>query len=606
MIGNITLGGKKFRVDVESWRDKDIVDFAPRASVPGGSVVMSDLGLYQPLVQTDWQHGFGFHWYTDAQGYLATVGNIDTRQDGLVMLMTKSTSSDTNNNAKEGFVVFNGVLYAYGAAGLRKYSGAVWSSVYATAAVNFAINAGTYLLFCPDGVRVKKMDTSETITDAGLNASSTDYRWLIIHNGFIYAGKDATNMVHYDDDPALAALEGTSADTNVIYCGIGNIPTIGAIVFAGNLYISRQDGLWHLGEDRIARRVIDFSNSVSSTNFRSMSVINGFLVFPIRDRIVQWNGARVADITPQKITDTYPYVTYGRFDNFVEHDNFLFCTARTNQSTYEEHLLCWDGVAWHKLMDLVTNGTDTVTAMGFDVQNNYMWYHVDATADATYYIPLQNNSSFPYASFPTTGTHSVLSSRLDMGFRRIKKSAASLLIEARNCSTNRYISVYYQLDGGGTWYLWDNIRQNGIIELKNPSGLKTLEFNYMNLRFDLVTDGADQSPILEGYTLRFIMRPDVLWGVSFYVLAATNIQEGNQEDERTAAEIRRELFEIRNSKSPVSLIDIFGDEHIGYITSVQGSTALVTYEDDQENPDIETRILINFAGLENPYASQTV
>ena len=601
MIGNITLDGRLFRVDVQSWRDKDIIDFAPRATVPGGSTVMSDLGLYQPLVQTDWQHGFGFHWYTNAQGYLHTIGNVDTRQDGLVMMMTKATSSDTNNNIKEGFVVFNDVLYAYGAAGLRKFSGGVWSSVYSTTAVNHAINAGDYMLIAPDGARVLKMDTSETITNAGLDASSTDYRWLVIHNGFIYAGKDGTNRIHYDDNPDLSQLEGTTADPNIIYCGIGNVPTLRPFVFATNLYVAREDGLWHIGEDRIARRALDFSDESSDANFRSIAEINGFLVFPIRDRVVQWNTARVADLTPQKITDTYPYVTYGRFDNFVSHDNFMFCTARTNQGTYEEHLICWDGVAWHKLMELVTNGTDTVTAMGYDVVNNRLWYHVDATADATYYIPFQNNSSFPYADFPTTGTHSLVTSRLEMGFRRIKKSAASLIMETRNCDDERYISVYYQLDGSGNWYLWEHVRDNGIIELKNPSGLKTLEFHYMNLRFDFVTDGADQTPILEGYTLRFIMRPNVLWGVSFNVLAGTDIQEGNQEDDRTAAEIRREIFDIRNSKKPVTLIDLFGDEHHGYITSVQGTTRMVTYEDDEENPDIETSILVNFAALSNSY-----
>lgn len=601
MIGNITLGGINFRIDVESWRDKDIIDFAPRATVPGGSVVMSDLGLYQPLVQTDWQHGFGFHWYTNAQGYLATVGNLDTRQDGLVMLFTKSTSSDTNNNVKEGFVTFNNALYAWGAAGLRKFSGGSWSSIYSAAAVNHAINAGDYLLFAPDGARIKKMDTSDTVTDAGLNASSTDYRWLIIHNGFVYAGKDGTNMIHYDDNPDLSELEGTSSDPNIIYCGIGNVPTLRAIVFATNLYVAREDGLWHIGEDRIARRVLNYSNESSPNNFRALAEINGFLVFPIRDRIVQWNTARVADITPNKITDTYPYVTYGRYDNFVSHDNFLFVTARTNQATYEEHLLCWDGVAWHKLMDLVTNGTDTVTAMGYDVVNNRLWYHVDATADATYYIPFQDNSAFPYADFPTSGTHSLISSRLEMGFRRIKKSAASLLVEARNCTDTRYITVYYQLDGSGEWYEWDTIRESGIFELKNPSGLRTLEFDYMLLRFDFTTDGADQSPILEGYTLRFIMRPNVLWGMSFYVMAATDIQEENREDERTAAQIRRELFTLRDSKAPIILIDLFGDEHIGYITSLQGQTSMLTYVDDQENPDIETRMLVNFAAMENAY-----
>ena len=560
---------------------------------------MSDLGLYQPLVQTDWQHGFGFHWYSDAAGYLSTTGKIDTRHDGLVMLYTNNTSSDTNNNAKSGFVVFNGALYSWGAAGLRKYSGGSWAAVSgAAAAVNHAINAGDYLLFAPNTTRVQKMNTSDTVSDAGLNASSTDYKWLIIHNGFIYAGKDATNQVYYDSNADLSALQGTTSDPNIIYCGIGNIPTLGAIVFAGNLYVSRQDGLWIIGEDRIARRVLDFSNEISSNNFRSMAVINGYLVFPIRDQLYQWNGARVATITPPKVTDTFPYVTYGRFTNFIASDNYLYCIARTNETTYQEVLLAWDGVGWHKLADLVTNGTDTITALGYDSVNNFLWYHLDSTADVTYYIQQQNFSPFPYANFPTSGTHSVISSRLDMGFRRVKKSMSSLLVEARNCSSTRYISVYYQLDNDGTWHLWDTITTNGIIELTDPGSEKTREFDHLNLRFDLTTNDTAQSPIMESWTLRFIMRPNVLWGFSFYIIAATEGQHAVSEDERTAAEIREEILELRDSKSPIKLIDPIGIEHIGYITSVQGQPAARTPGEDGEPDDIEMRWLVNFASVE--------
>ena len=219
-LGRISLNGNNFRIDMGSWREKDIIDFSPRATVPGGSVIMSDLGMFQPLVQTDWRHGFGFHWYLDAQGYLSTFGNMDTRQDGLAMLFTKSTSSDTNNNQKDGFCVFNNELFAWGAGGLRRFASGSWSSIYSATAVNFAMNAGDYLIFCPDGARIQKMDTGLNVTNAGLDGNATDYKWLIIHNGFIYAGKDGTNRIHYDSDPALANLEGTVSDTNIIYCGI--------------------------------------------------------------------------------------------------------------------------------------------------------------------------------------------------------------------------------------------------------------------------------------------------------------------------------------------------------------------------------------------------
>ena len=805
MESDIQLFGKDYRVDLESYKVKDILDFAPRASVPGGSVVMSDLGLYQPLVQSDFRHGFGFQWYSDASGYMRTEGNIDTRQDGLAMLMTQKTSSDTNNANKEGFTTWNGKLWAWGTGGLRVYDGSWanhtfsgiekyattaaavtaadtltfqhtvptigqnrilivevatrtnvavssitfngdaltskstvagtaraeiwyllnpdegtgdvvitmaavanfaagattylyvdqtvpfgtaattsgngttasvavtaavgdvviavvgkqggvgdtltigalqtsnWLKSYATGsagqgagsyepgaasttmswtwtntrqfaitgialkpaanavvgAVNYALAAGDYLFYAPDGGRLRKVSLAGVDSVAGLNTSSIDYKWLIVHNGYIFAGIDGSNRVHYSDQADLSDLEGTTADPGVIYVGSSNMPTLGAIVYAGNLYITRQDGLWHLGEDFIARKAVDYANEASDTNFRSLAVVNGFLIYPIRDHLIQWNSVRVNDITPEKITDSFPYTTYGRFDNFVAVDNFLYFTARTNEATYIEDLIAFDGTGFHKLMKLATGNTDTVTAMGYDVINNRLWYHLDATADVTYYIQMQNQSPFPYANFPTSGTHSIITSRLDMGFRRVQKSMASLIIEAENLSTTRTIKVYYQIDGDGTWYLWDTITDSGTVELSNPGGFHTREFNYMQLRFDLATDSTSSSPIFNAYTLRFIMRPNVLFGWNMNIIGASDIRNGLNVDERSSSEIVKELREWRDSKAPGKFVDILGDTYIGYVTAISEQPRYRREKGEDEVPDIEYLLNVNFVSVES-------
>jgi hypothetical protein len=600
MTHDISLDGNYYKIELSSYRVKDIIDFAPRASVPGGSVIMSDLGMYQPLVQTDFRRGFGFQWYDDASGYMSTSGEVDTRQEGLIMRYTQKTSSDTNNNAKEGFVNFNGALYSYGAGGLRKYNGSAWSSIYSTAAVNYALPAGDYLFFCPDGLRIQKMNTSDTVSDAGVDTNSIDYRWLVIHNGFIFAGKDGTNEVHYSDQEDLSDLEGTTSDPSIIYVGIGNVPTLGAFVYATNLYIARQDGLYHLGEDLIARRVINYYNEASSNNFRSMAELNGFMIYPIRDRLIQWNGVRVNDITPDKLNDSFPYTSYGLFDNFVSVDNFLYFTARTNETSYTESLICFDGAGFHKLSDLVSGSTtDSVTAMGYDVTNNRLWWHLDATNDVTYYIQMQNLSPFPYANFAATGTHSLYISRMDMGFRRVIKSLATMTVQAENLTSTRYISIYYQLDGDGTWVFWDDIVSNGVTELTAPGGAHSREFNFIQFRFDFITADSAQSPIMTDYTIRFIMRPNVLFGWNFNVISSTNARTDEMgEDERTASDIVKELREIRNSKSPVSFMDILGDEYTGYVTAVTESATYQKPSREGEDDEVEYRINVNFIAIE--------
>lgn len=586
--GHISLNGHDYRIDLPSYRVSDLVDFAPRAATPGGSILHSELGLYQPLMLTDWRHGFGFMWYTDAMGYMRTDGDVDTRHAGLVMCSTQPTSSDTNNAIKEGFLTFNGALYSYGAA-LRKFSGGVWADEGGYGTINGLLCTGSYLFVLPNGARIRKVSTGGVHSDAGLNASSVDYKWAVIFNGYIYAGVDGTNRIHYSDKEDLSDLEGTTSDPDVIYVGAGGIPTLGATVFGGKLYVFRQDGMW-LIEDKLAKKVLDYGDQVSSTNFRSWAVHNGMLVFPIRDRVKQWNGVRLADITPPQVNDVFPYTTYGRFDNFVVIDTFLYCTARTNEITYSEDLLCFDGVGWHKLNALITDGTGQITAMGYDVVNNRLWYHKDVTSDITYYISMQDMSAFPYSNFSTSASHVLYTSRLDMGFRRVTKSMPSILVEGSNLSATKYLRVSYSLDGAA-YVVMGSVTASGVTEL-NFSG-STVEFKYLTLKVEFFTNTTTETPVLEGLTVRFIMRPDTAYGYNFVILADRDTQFGGQRSLRSAKTIIDELHTARASKAPVTFVDIYGTSHKVYVSQIVEQAVEYHPEIEAGIPAVESMVRVN-------------
>lgn len=620
-LGDLRLNGVEYSIDLASYRVRDIVDFAPRAATPGGSIVHSELGLYQPYLKSDWRHGLGFMWETDALGYLQTDGQVDTRHPGIAMMMTQSVN-DSDAFAAEGYVTVNDFdagdagnstdyTFSWGADLRKRTIAEVWSSEPGLAGdtlqgftdVNFVMQTQNYVYVCPDDARIVTiLKSTGAPAVAGVNVNSTDYRWLIAHEGFIYAGKDGTSNIYRDANENLSALAGAVADDpNVIRIG-GDLPTIGAIAYIGKLFTSRRDGLFHIGDDLIARRVLDFSTAVSADNFRSMAVFNNKLVFAIRDVLYNWNGSTLVDITPPFLSDTFPFTTYGRFDNFVLAGRWLFMTARTNESTYEEHILAYDGVGFHKLAEPVTNGTDAVTAMGYDVLNNYLWYAVDATTDTTNYIRFQNVSEFPFANFPTTGTHSLISSRMSTGFRFVTKSTPSIIVEAQNVTTARYLVVYYSIDNGA-FTEWGGasagrVTANGVTTLTNPLGGTddTIQYNYIQIRIDFVTDATGQSPILEGWTLRFIMRPATLYGHSFAIVAAGNLKIGaGGRDLKTVRDIYSGIETARASAAPITLIDPFGVSAQGYISSVERRAVERHGRTNREGfPDIESQIVVNF------------
>ena len=619
-LGDIQLNSINYVIDMPTYRVRDITDFAPRAATPGGSIIHSELGLYQPYLKTDWRHGMGFMWETDALGYMRTDGEIDTRHAGIVMMATARTN-DSDDNPAEGYSIVNDYDAAdagndtdytvtWGLRGLRKRTIAgVWSDEGSYGTVNIVLETNLYLHVAVDGARIsRRLKSTGVATDTGVNASSTDYRWLVAHGGYIYAGKDATSEIYRDSNEDLSALAGVVGDDpNVIVIG-GDLPTIGALTYLGKLFVTRQDGLFQIGDDLIARRILDFSNSVSDANFRSMAVFNNKLIFPVRDIVYQWNGSTLVDITPPFLNDRFPYETYGRFDNFVSVGRWLYMTARTNESTYEEHIIVWDGVGWHKIAEPIGAGSDTITAMGYDVHNNYLWYSVDVGSDGvtgtdtSNFIQFQDLSSFPFAAFSTSGTHSLISSRMGMGFRRVTKSTPSVIIEAENVNSTRYLVVYYSIDGG-TFTEWGGssngrITSDGVTTLTNPLGgtNDTIEYNHLQIRIDWVTDTAAQSPVLEGFTLRFIMRPAVLSGHNFTIIAASNLKIGtSHRDLRTVRDIYSAVDTARASSAPITFLDPFGVSIQGYVSSVE-RRAIERHGRDERGgfPNIESRIVCNF------------
>lgn len=607
--GLVKINGKDYRINPNSWASRDIVDFAPRATTPGGSIVHSELGLYQPLLQQSWQHGFGFVWHTDGLGYAQTEGEVDTRHDGLVMLFTQPTASDNDNYTKSGAIYFNGYLFTWGPNGVRRYSsGSGWEAVDigVAGAVNFMFTNGTYLFAFPDGARIKKSSTGGKVladwTDAGANTNASDFKWATISKGYVYAGKDGKNEVYRASANDLSDLYGVPADDpNVIYVGSGLIPTINGAAYAEQLFVPRQDGLFAIGDDDIARTKLSFADQSSTSNFLSMAVFQGFLWFPIRNRIFQWNGARLADLTPNRITDDFPFITYGKFTNFVAVGRFMFLTARTNESTYRESILCFDGVGWHKLLDPITDGDGSITMMFYDATNDRLWYHVQrATSNSTSFIPFQTLSEFPYANFPTTGVHRVYSSRYEMGFRWVEKSSPSFVVEGQNLTTDRFLRIYYSLDGGA-FVQWGDITQDGTTTLDLPSGKDTIEYAYIQVAVEFHTADAAQSPILKGTTLRFIMRPDVAYGYNFDIVVASHApsgEGGHMVDPRAAHEIIRDLRAARASKAPIELVTIADDTVRGYISALNEMVVGANMDENEGGkPGLEYIVRANFVEL---------
>ena len=610
--GDVLINAKPYSIDVTSYQRRDIVDFSPRASTAtGASISYSELGLYQTLTQEDFRHGFGFYRFSDAAGFQRTEGDMDTRHPGLVMRYTKVADvSDTDNNLKNGGVTFGQYFYTWGTDAVREFKegeSTEWNESLGDD-TNYLIVGSSYIFALRNGNRVQKAAlgdqplVSGDWSNAGLDGNTpTDMKIAAMHGGFLWFAEDGNSFVHYDDTDDMATLEGNGkTDANVVVVGPGGLPIVNMISFANALYVARKDGLWVVNQDGEfkARQVLNFSAEAHEDNFRSMVVFQGALYFPIRHRIYRWTGSTIVDITPQRLDDTFPFNQFSEYANFISRGSYLYCTAKTDESSYTNSILAYDGVGWHRLMDpIVGHASDEISMLALDPANDYIWFHLNKSADATYFIPLREKSDFPKESFSTSShisgvdNHYWYSSVHDMGFRKVEKSLRSIEFETTNCDSNRTIAVAYAIDNNIDLPSFTSLGTINSSPTQTLSFSDTVEFKKIQWRLNFTAEGAS-SPVLKALSMKYMMRPDTSSGYVFDVIAATGLEYGGVVDNRTAAEIITDLLTVRASTEPVAFVNLVGETKNVYLASITES-ARSRESENPELPDVEHRVRVS-------------
>ena len=171
----------------------------------------------------------------------------------------------------------------------------------------------------------------------------------------------------------------------------------------------------------------------------------------------------------------------------------------------------------------------------------------------------------------------------------------SLLVGASNLSTTRFLRIFYQLDDATSWTQWEeDVIADGITELIAPGNLRSQEFDYIKLKIELHTDTNTETPVLEELVLRFIMRPDTIYGYAFTIPIADKIVYGQHESMDTGRQMLDDLEAARDSRAPVEFIDIWERVHQVYVTAVNGRIVeRKEGEESKDSPALEGIIAIN-------------
>lgn len=417
---------------------------------------------------------------------------------------------------------------------------------------------------------------------------------LAISGGYVWACENREPWLHFwAESDGTDAEGGQDTDTGAVRVGPGDVKIQNLLAAQNQLYVFRQDGLWAVGDDEVAYHTLDFSDQVHTYNFKSVQLWNGFTIFPIRRSLYKYRSG-LQDITPPAWTDGLPFRTFGEFRGMAARGKFLYVLGQSNGANTTEEpaeaagfvtLLKTDGVGWHKVA-VFSQSNPSAFDLWLDPAADRLYVFLLDSVTSTgylYYIRLQTHSEYPYVSYPTSGDHNWYSSFFDLGLKRISKSYAALMVEGDFPDSSCTIDAYFRVDENTTWTSLGTFTAS-VTPLAFPVGTTGKK---VQIKLNLKTTSASYTPTVRALIVKQMLRPSVLYGATMDVIVQDDL---NHPDGRklgmTAAEIRTALKTARDSVSPITFTDLWGNSASAYVSSLR---FVVNAFADEQDDIIESR-----------------
>lgn len=576
-----------FMIVPGSYRIERVDDFAPRIAQATESALRE--GIWDVWAQSGFVEGIDQYLFTNPQRIYWSDGNVFALRDGNTQLdavwresdaavtLTAPTIIDFSTGGTDYVVVGKGTKVRRG-----NLSTGVWTDSTTTLGANCVwlhAHGGFVFAATSTGADFYRSADLVTFTQPSAGQKATCFAsWATATKTYLVLG--TSNTIKKSEDNGVtwdAAL--SVGDPATLITGLG--------VAFDLLIIGKEDGLYYYDGTSV-HEVFPFKNQKYAQNCRALVMhSDGFLYTHILGRVVKISFSsggisNMTDITPLMLgsADKELY-NHGIPVWMWSSVKDLYCLFDDGEGVYPE-LLYYNGLGWQQGYR-GASGANAV-AGGYSQLTGRTFLSDGSTRGRRHTI-LRDT---PLQDYPTTGE--TRTSFFDGGLPFMYKAFRDVSVECRDISSLGSIAVHYTIDRGVTYTLMGTVTSNGKTLLSFPNATTVGSYT-LGLKFVITRNSATSTPVWERFTVRFLNRPDPIYGFTFTALLAPGqLLRDNTAEIISVGDRISYLKAIEGSVEPTILADATGYTSSVFLTKTSTVKAPEKPEGSaaSESPDERT------------------
>jgi len=449
------------------------------------------------------------------------------------------------------------------------------------------------LVIFGQGVPMQIWDGSAwTILDTGTTDSDRDADAITLHDNLWWrASKDDDNGVFVQGTKNYKDWSTAGTAGPRVKVGDSKYPVRAIFSWKGQLYVAKVDGLYIVtynntypaeGTQAQANMILNLQTEVHPNNFMSWTIWHDELFFALSTGIARFSASNVlSSVTPDSSllhrqrdrgaftamasTLSYLYVFYqsgmGDWSLVMAYNGDWYSIATSDRTGDIARAMFVDASLVSVMPRIWSSSHCSIMSFMQPTWSSRMWTFLDQNEN--HELRIFDKANGPWERKPRGFLYS---SWIDGGLINIPKQWADLSVLVSNVSPDVKISVNYRSDEEGEWQALGSISEGSLGDFSFPHGFSSIK---LQLRFDFYTERPTISPLLHGYALRYIPRPDTKMTFQMQLTIADDLELHNGAIEmRSVVEQWRDLVKARNATGGIVFVDPDGTEDFVHIENL--------------------------------------